>query len=164
MASAYALMKSGVRHMDVSLPPVVSGPAGAALSFVAEGAIGAGVSYGIGQIYHRHQDKWYGRNIAKIAMGVGKLTAIGIQLATGGGAHWTSGIADAVGQAGVNAYFLDMGLRHAREKTGKVAVLLPKGTALPAGATPVTAVGALGQAEPGRALSLAQIEELANMR
>lgn len=151
MASAMHIMKK----MEINSG--VKGITGVLLN----SAVGFGTSYGLGQLYHRHSDKWYGKQGARITAAVGKLGAIGMSIASGGPATWPGGILDAVGQAGLNAIGLEMGLRHARKSTGKKAVLIPDTMALPAGAAEMTSMGALGKAAPGRGLSWDQIEELA---
>lgn len=151
MASAMHLMKK----MEIN-----SGMKGVVGVLVNTG-VGFGASYGLGQLYHRHNDKWYGKQAPRIAGAVGKLGAIALSMASGGNATWPGGMLDAIGQAGVNAMGLEMGLRHARKATGKKAVLIPATAALPAGASEMTSMGALGKAQPGRGLSWDQIEELA---
>lgn len=163
MASALSLMKSGVKHMDLGHGMVGVG------GVLLDTGVGFATSYGIGQIYHRYGDKSkVAKHLPKIVAAVGKGVAIVMQLVTGGGASVVGGVADAFGQAGVNAMGLELGLRHARGSTGKRAVLVPKDAALPAGATEMqsalgsgTGVGALGEAPAGRGMSWDQIEELA---
>jgi len=152
MASAMHLMK----HADVGFDmPGVTG-------VLAGGAAGFAASYGIGQAYHRYSDKWYGKHAARIAGVVGKVGALVSSAMLGPGV--VTGTVDAIGQAGINAIGLEMGLRHARKSTGKKAVLVPAGTDIKkiSGASDVTAMGALGKAGAGRGLSWDQIEELAS--
>ncbi len=151
MASAIALMKK----MELNTP--VKGVAG----LLIDGAVGFGASYGMGQVYHRYGDKWAGKNVARLTAAVGKLGAVGLSLASGGHATFGSTVLNSVGQAGINAIGLEMGLRHARSHTGKKAVLIPKTAALSAGASEMTSLGALGKAAAGRGMSWDQIEELA---
>lgn len=148
MASAAALMK----RMDLS-----TGKKGVT-GVVLEGVVGFGASYALGQVHHRYQDKWAGKNAPRIMAIAGKLGAIATSYFHGGHPNMVTGVIDAVGQAGLNAIGLELGLRHARGATGKKAVLVP--TSLPGKAA--TAVGALGQAAPGRGLSWSQIEEMAS--
>ena len=150
MPSALHLMKK----LEINTP--VKGVTGLAL----DAGIGFGTSYGLGRIYHQYGDKWYGKNAPRLAAAVGKAGAVLFSVLNGGRQTFLGAVANSVGQAGVNAMGLDYGLRHGRDATGKTAVLVPKGTALPAGAKP-TAIGALGAAAPGKGLSWAQIEELA---
>ena len=151
MASAMHLMKK------MEIDSGVKGVVGVLLNT----GVGFGASYGLGQVYHRHSDKWYGKQSARIAAAVGKVSAVALSVAHGGHSNWLGGVMDSVGQAGVNAIGLEMGLRHARSATGKKAILVPSTMALPAGASEMTSMGALGKAAPGRGLSWDQIEELA---
>lgn len=130
---------------------------------LVDGLAGLGASVAIGEIYHRKNDKWYGKNIARLAAAGGKLGAILISAASGGHSGLVVGLVNSVGQAGINAMGLEWGLRHARKATGLKAALVPEGTDLKkiAGARDVTSMGALGKAAPGRGLSWDQIEELA---
>jgi subtilisin family serine protease len=148
MASAKHLMK----RMNLSAGPGVG-------MAVLDTGVGFGASYAIGRAYHQYGDKWYGKHVARIAAAAGKLGAVALSMTVGPGL--AAGVANSVGQAGVNAIGLEMGLRHARKKTGKKAVLLPAGAALPAGASEMTSIGALGKAAAGRGLSWDQIAELA---
>jgi len=125
-----------------------------------DGAVGFGASYALGHVHHRYQDKWYGKQAPRLMAAVGKLGAVALSYFNNGHPSLAVGVVDAVGQAGLNAVGLEMGLRHARGATGKTAVLVP--AALPGSAT--TKIGALGTAAPGRGLSWAQIEEMASGR
>jgi hypothetical protein len=156
MASAMTLMKK----MEINSP--VKGVGG----LVLDGAVGFGASYGIGRVYHRYSDKWYGKNIARIAAGAGKIGALACSALAGGHQTWLGAGLNSVGQSGINAIGLEMGLRHARKSSGKKAVLVPSDTDVKklAGASDMTSIGALGRAAPGRSLSWDQIEELAQGR
>lgn len=153
MASAMQLMKK----MEINSP--VKGVSG----LVMDSAVGFGASYGIGQVYHRYSDKWYGKNVARIAAAAGKLGAVACSVLSGGHQTFLGAGLNSVGQAGVNAIGLEMGLRHARKSSGKKAVLVPADTDIKkiTGASDMTSLGALGRAAPGRAMSWDQIEELA---
>lgn len=153
MASAMTLFKK------MNLGTGIHGVTG----LVVDGAVGFGASYAIGQAYHRYSDKWYGKNAPRLAAAIGKLGAVAISMVTGGHAGLAVGVVDAVGQAGINAIGLDMGLRHARKATGKRALLVPAGTDINK-ISGATAIGALGKAQPGRGLSWDAIEELASGR
>ena len=153
MASALRLMKT----MD--LDHGIRGIAGVAL----DSAVGFGTSYALGQAYHRFHDKWYGKHAPKLLAIGGKLGAMAMVVATGGRSHILTGMLDSAGQAGLNAYGLEMGLEHARKATGRKVVMLPKGAALPAGAEAVS-IGSLPSAAKGRALSVEEIEQMAQMR
>jgi hypothetical protein len=130
-----------------------------------DGAVGFGASYAIGQVYHRKNDTWYGKNAARIAAVVGKLGAVALA-AHSGSPGLAVGVTNAVGQAGLNAIGLEMGLRHARKATGKKAVLVPADADVKkiSGASDMTSIGALPKAPAGRSLSWDQIEELATGR
>jgi hypothetical protein len=129
-----------------------------------ETAIGGAASYGIGRAYAQHGDKFWGKKAAHLAAGVGKIGAAVVSGLAGGHATYLGGALNAVGQAGVDAYFLEKGLRHGREKIGKKAALLPRNATLPAGAEDMTSIGALGAAPSGRGLSWDQIQEIAEGR
>jgi len=129
-----------------------------------ETGVGAAASYGIGRAYSQHGDKWYGKKAAHIAAIAGKLGAAVTSGLAGGHATYVGGVLNAVGQSGVDAYFLEKGLRHGREKVGKKAALLPAGMTLPKGAEDMTSIGALGAAPRGRGLSWDQIQEIAEGR
>jgi len=156
MASAMHLMKK----MEINSP--VKGVGG----LVLDGAVGFGASYAMGQAYHRYNDKWYGKNAPRLAAVIGKLGAVGLSLLSGGHQTFVGSMANSVGQAGINAIGLEMGLRHARAKTGKKAVLVPSDTNVKAisGASEMSSIGELGKAAPGRGLTWDQIEELAQGR
>ena len=150
MASALATLKR------MNLEHGMRGIGGVAL----DSAVGFGASYALGQAYHRYQDKWYGKHAPKILAIAGKVGAVALHMS---GVHQVAtGMLDAVGQAGLNAYGLELGLAAARKSTGRKVVMLPKDAALPAGAKEVT-IGSLPSAAPGRALSFEQIEEMASM-
>lgn len=152
MATVMEMMKFG----EINTP--VRGVVGVAL----DAGIGFGASYGLGHIYHRYNDKWAGKQAPRIMAVAGKVGALAVSLMAGGSQTFFGNALNTVGQAGINAMGLELGLRHARKATGKQAVLVPAG-ALPSGAT---ALGAhqLGAAPAGRGLSWAQIEELAASR
>jgi hypothetical protein len=149
-----------MKKMEIDTP--TKGVAG----LVLDSAVGFGASYGMGQVYHRYQDKWAGKNVARLSAAVGKLGAVACSVLAGGHQTWLGNVANSVGQAGVNAIGLEMGLRHARAKTGKKAVLVPSDTDVKriAGASDMTSIGELGRAATGRGLSWDQIEELAQGR
>jgi len=129
--------------------------------FVIGSGLEYGVGYAVGQAYHRHGDKWIGRNAPRLAAGAGKGGALLALLLTKGKGHFLGSIANGVGSAGLVAMGLDKGLRDARKATGKRAVLIPSNAALPAGGREVTNIGALPAR--GRGLTDAQIEELATV-
>ena len=155
MASAAHLMKK------MNLSTGMHGPMGV----LVDGVVGFGASYGLGQLYHRKNDKWYGKQAPRIAAAVGKLGAIGLAMFSGS-PSLAVGVANSIGQAGLNAIGLEMGLRHARASTGKKAVLVPADRDVKSipGATEMSSIGALPSAPAGRSLSLDQVEELAQGR
>jgi hypothetical protein len=154
-------MASLVKVMEkMSYNTPLKGIAGLGLETVVGGA----ASYGIGRAYAQHGDKWYGKKAAHLAAAVGKVGAVIMAGVSGGSSTYVGGVLNAVGQSGVDAYFLEKGLRHGREKVGKKAALLPKNAALPAGAEELTSIGALGAAPSGRGLSWEQIQEIAEGR
>lgn len=151
MASVLAMMKK----LEINTPAKGVG------SIALDSGVGLGASYAIGQVYSRFSDKWYGKRAPYIFAAGGKLAALGLSLMAGGNQTFVGNMFNSIGQAGINAIGLEMGLRHGRKATGKQAVLLPAGASLPAGAT---AMGALGEAPAGRGLSWDQIQELASGR
>lgn len=156
MASAMAVLK----RMEINTPAKGVG------SIALDAGVGFGASYGIGQVYHRYGDKAWGRNVARIAGGAGKGLAVLCSYLAGGHQTFLGNMFNSVGQSGINAIGLEMGLRHARSSTGKKAVLVPSDADVKkiAGASEMTSIGALGRAAPGRGLSWDQIEELAQGR
>lgn len=165
MASALALVGDGIWNRQ--LAPVT--PASALGIMLADTAVGFGGSVALGEVYARYGEgnKWYNkvaRWAPEILGGVGKLIE-GLLLAFVG-PGFASGIAGSLGQVGVNAVGLNLGLDHARKAMGIVCVKVPAGTdarkikrgdAVPAG----TAVGALPQAEAGHGLAWDHIQDLA---
>lgn len=153
MATVMEMMKYG----EINTP--VRGVVGVAL----DAGIGFGASYGLGHIYHRYNDKWAGKNAPRIMAIAGKVGALGVSLMAGGTQTFLGNALNTVGQAGINAMGLELGLRHARKATGKKAVLVKEDLKLE-GATELGARHHLGAAPAGRGLSWAQIEELASAR
>ena len=156
MPSAARLMK----QLNLNSPKV------GVVAVLGESALGFCSSYAIGQLYHRYGTgdnvKWAGKHVARIFAVAGKLVAIGSYMKYGptvvGGAFNT------MGQAGINAVGLEMGLNSARKSTGKKAAIVPADfnvKTIP-GASEYTQIGALGTAAPGRGMSWDQIEELAH--
>lgn len=153
MATVMEMMKYG----EINTP--VRGVAGVVL----DGGIGFVASYGLGHIYHRYNDNWAGKNAPRIMAIAGKVGALGVSLMAGGTQTFLGNALNTVGQAGINAMGLELGLRHARKATGKKAVLVKEDLKLE-GATELGARHHLGAAPAGRGLSWAQIEELASAR
>lgn len=153
-----ASLKSMLKKVEVN--SATKGLVGVAM----DAGVGFGASYAIGRIYHRYGDKWAGRNVARLAGGVGLAGAVACAVASHGHQTFVGNVLHAVGMAGVNAVGLDLGLRHERAKSGKRAVLVPTAAALPAGGSEVSAIGALGRAGAGRGLTWDQVAELAAQR
>jgi hypothetical protein len=157
MASAAALMKK----MDLNGPKV------GAVAVLADGALGFVTSFAIGQVYHRwgtvDNPKWAAKNVARLAAGIGKLSAV-LLFAKAGHPTVLGGLMNTVGQAGLNAIGLEMGLNHARKATGKKAAIVPADFNVKSvpGASEYTQIGALGTVAPGRGMSWDQVEELAH--
>jgi hypothetical protein len=127
-------------------------------------AVGGAASYGLGQVYARWRDKPYGKHAPTIAAVVGKVGAVALNVfAHGSAAHWTSGVFNSIGQAGVNAKFLEMGIAHGMKAADRHVVVLAKGVDPKSIPGADTVMGALPGAAPGKALSFEQIEELASM-
>jgi len=154
MKSAMHLMKK----MELNTP--VKGVAG----LLVDGGVTFGAAYGIGQVYHRYSDKFVGKQAARMAAAGGKLAAVAFSAMSGGHQTWMGSVANSIGNAGIAAMGVEMGLRHARAKSGKKAVLISSSAALPPGATEMSSIGALGRAGAGTGLSWDQIEELAQSR
>jgi hypothetical protein len=147
-----------MQRMSYNTP--VKGIAG----LVLETGVGGLASYGIGRVYGQYggkDGKWYARKAAHLAGGIGKIGAAVVAGMSGGHSTYLGGVLNAVGQSGVDAIFLEKGLRHGRDKAGKKSALLPKGMALPSGAEDMTSIGALGAAPAGRGMSWAQVQEIA---
>ena len=166
MASATDLMLQGVQFRTNATPASAIG------MMLADTGLGFGGSVALGEIYGRygHLDGWKGtlaKHSPEILGGVGKIAEGLLTVFVGPG--WASGLAGALGQAGVNAVGLELGLNHARKAAGIALVKVPAGTdlstlksgaALPAGST---ALGALPAAEAGHGLAWDHIQELASM-
>ena len=152
MASALRLMKT----MD--LDHGVRGIGGLLLDNGVAGLTG----YGLGQVYHRYQDKWYGKHAPKILAVVGNVGAIAMQIATGGRSHLITGAMASMGQTAFGIYGMEMGLAHARKHTGCKVVMLAKGSEIPSGAKEVT-IGELPPAKSGKGMSFEDIERMAAM-
>jgi len=127
---------------------------------VVDTGVGFGASYGIGRVYQKWgKDHWTARHVATLTGAVGK--GLAVVCAVFGAPQLLTGVINSVGQAGVNAKGLEMGLRHERDAQGKRAVLIDKTAALPAGASEA-AIGALGRARSGATPSWDAIAEMAN--
>ena len=147
-------MGSIMRHMgkmDLALGPGLVGVA-------VDAGVGFGASYGIGYVYQSYsKTSWAAKNVNKLTAAVGK--GLAVISAVMGGPQLLTGILNSAGQAGVGAIGLEMGLKAARKKMGKRAVLIDAAGALPAGATDT--IGALGRARHGAAPSWGEVAEMA---
>lgn len=148
MASAFSMIKRGDYGHGVG---------GLAGVFV-DGGVAFVTGVGIGELYHRKGNKWYGKHAPKLVAAVGKAGALLSMAFLGEGI--VTGALNAAGNAGLATSGLEVGLKHARSSSGKKAILWPKDKALPAGAEDT----ALGAAPAGKGMTWNQIEELARSR
>lgn len=116
----------------------------------------------LGTLYGKYRDKWYGQWMAALFAAGGKLAALGLFLATGGRARLPVVLLNDVGQAGVNALGLHLGVRLGLRWAGKKLAVVDKDKALGAGETRIA--GELPPAAPGRSLEEISVEDLANLR
>jgi len=158
MASAIEMMGEGILRRSNYTPAAAVG------MMLADTGVGFGASVALGEVYVRYHDKPWGKWLPEIVGGAGKLLELVATLFLGPG--FTSGVLGSVGQTGVNAIGMELGMNHARKALGIVVVKVPTGTdvkklksgdAVPAS----TAVGALGEARPGRGLAWDHISDLA---
>lgn len=132
----------------------VEGVGGALLG----GGLAFATGFGIGELYHRKGDKWYGKHAPKIVTAVGKAAAIASCVL--GGPQLLTGSMNAIGDAAAATLGLEYGLKHARSSSGVKGILWPKDKALPPGAKET----ALGAAPAGKGMTWDQVEELARSR
>lgn len=125
-------------------------------------AVGFGASVALGTLYGKYREKWYGQWMPAFFAAGGKLAALGLFLATKGRSVVLTAAANDLGQAGVNALGLDLGVKAGLKWAGEELHVVPKGTALPKGAHRIA--GDLPPAQPGRGLEEITVEELANIR
>jgi hypothetical protein len=161
MASAFEQMGQGIMNRTNFSPAMSLG------MMLADTAVGFGGSVALGEVYGRYAEKSkFAKYSPEILGGVGKMAEALLLLFVGPG--FSSGVAGSLGQVGVNAIGLELGLNHARKSLGVVCAKVPAGTdlsklksgaALPAGSI---AVGALPAADAGRGLSWDHIQELAH--
>lgn len=141
----------------------VNTPTRGAVALLLDTATGFGASVAIGEIYTRYNSKWAGKNVAALAGAAGKLGAVALSMSNHGEATMLSTLLNSVGQAGVNAYGLGLGLRHGRKAMGQKAILVPTATdakAIP-GASEMTSMGALGRAPDGAGMPWDEVYRLA---
>lgn len=158
MASAIEMVGEGILRRSNLTPVAAVG------MMVADTAVGFGASVALGEVYVRFHDKPWGKWLPEIVGGAGKLLELAATLVLGPG--FTSGIAGAIGQSGVNAIGLELGMDHARKELGMAIVKVPSGTdvrKLKSGDSvpSSTAVGALPAARKGRGLAWDHVDELA---
>lgn len=115
-------------------------------------------SLGLGALYGAKRDVWYGKYSPYAVAVLGKLAALGFVFAGWNGAAI---VANDVGQAGVNAVGLNLGVVLGLKIAKKKLAITDESTALPAGYTQVA--GDLPPAAPGRSLENLSVEDLANL-
>lgn len=125
-------------------------------------AAGFGASVALGTLYGKYRDKWYGQWMPALFAAGGKALALGVFVGTKGKALVTTALLNDVGQAGVNALGLDLGVKAGLKWAGQELAVVPKGAKLPAGAHRIA--GDLPPAQVGRGLADITVEELANLR
>lgn len=123
---------------------------------------GFAASVALGTIYGKWRDKWYGQWSPAFFAAGGKLTALAVFLATRGRVRIPVVIANDVGQAGVNALGLNVGVMLGLKLAKKKLIIQDESAELPPGA--VRVAGELPPAEPGRTLDELSVEDLANIR
>lgn len=123
---------------------------------------GFGSSVLLGTLYGKYREKWYGQWMPVFFAVGGKLAALGVFLGTKGHGLVSTALLNDVGQAGVNALGLDLGVKAGLKWDKKELAVVPAGAALPAGAHRIA--GDLPPAQVGRGLRDITVEELANMR
>ena len=151
MADALATMsKMNVHH-------------GRGIAAVAVGtASGFAASVALGGLYGAYRDKWYGKWMPAFFAGGGKLVALLLYLVSKGRLHFLPVAFNDVGQAGVNALGLNLGVKIGLKAAKKQLVVIDESAALPAGG--VRVAGELPPADPGRGLEDISVEDLANLR
>jgi hypothetical protein len=129
---------------------------------VAGTVSGFGASVALGTLYGWRRDKWYGKWMPLIFALGGKLGALGAFLALGGKHHVPLIVLNDIGQAGVNALGLDLGVKAGLKLAKKQLVVMDETGTLPGGATRIA--GELPPADPGRGLENITVEDLANLQ
>lgn len=127
---------------------------------ITDTAVGSVASFGLGVVYGKFRDKAWANWLPLMVGGGGKLFALAIYLASKGRAGIATVAFNAIGQAGLNAQSLDLGVKVGLRLAGKQLVLQGATDALPAGAVKIA--GELPPAEPGRSLENISIEDLVN--
>lgn len=125
-------------------------------------AAGFGSSVTLGAIYGRFRDRWWGRWMPVFYALGGKGAALATYLISKGRLHTLPLILNDVGQAGVNALGLNLGVKVGLKLAKQQLVIQSESTALAPGA--VRVAGELPPADPGRSLENISVEDLANMQ
>lgn len=131
-------------------------------AWAAGTAVGFGASVALGTLYGKYREKWYGQWMPAFFAAGGKLAALGVFMASKGRALVSAAVLNDVGQAGVNALGLDLGVKAGLKWAGEELHVVPAGTKLAAGAHRIA--GDLPPAQVGRSLAEISVEELANLR
>jgi hypothetical protein len=136
---------------------------------LADTAVGFGGSWALGEVYGRYGDApgakgWLAKHSPELLGGTGKVVEGLLTLFVGPGL--ASGLAGSLGQVGVNAIGLELGLSRARKARNIVVVQVPAGTdvkKLKKGdkVLEATAVGELPAAAAGHGLAWDHIQDLA---
>lgn len=129
--------------------------------FAAGTAAGGAASVALGTLYGRFRDRWWGRWMPAFFAAGGKGLALLTFLVSKG--RWVTPaiIANDVGQAGVNALGLNLGVKLGLKLAKKQLVIQEETAALAPGA--VRVAGELPPAAAGRSLENLSVEELANL-
>jgi len=125
-------------------------------------AVGFGASVALGTLYGKYREKWYGQWMPAIFAVLGKGVALATYALSKGHWHTTAVLLSDVGQAGVNALGLDLGVKAGLKWAGQELVVQPKGGKLGPGQTKIA--GDLPPAQEGRSLDEISVEDLANLR
>ena len=124
-------------------------------------AAGFGSSVLLGTLYGKYRDKWYGQWMPALFAAGGKALALGVFLGTKGKALVSTALLNDVGQAGVNALGLDLGVKAGLKWAGQELHVVPKGTRVAGGHR---IAGDLPPAQVGRGLADITVDELASLR
>lgn len=151
MASALATMSHMNLHHGRGL-----------LGFGLGTGAGFGTSVALGTLYGKYREKWYGRWMPAFFAAGGKLTALLAYLLSKGKWHTLPVVLNDVGQAGVNALGLNLGVKLGLKLDKKQLVVKPVNSALTADETRIA--GELPPADPGRSIENISVEDLANLR
>lgn len=128
-------------------------------------ALGSGAGFGasvlLGTIYGARREKWWGRWMPAFFAGGGKALALAVYWLSKGRLHTLPMVLNDVGQAGLNALGINLGVKIGLKATKQQLVVQSESTALGPGATRVA--GELPPADPGRSVENISVEELANL-